>query len=462
MQRIVDRALRPASMALAAIGVVLFLGWSVRPAAGELSYGYATYYTAARLVRDGVGTDRFYDREWFRQQTVETGFAETSDIFHINPPPTALLLPPLAGLNAGDADVLWTLANVALVALAIAIVFDTLGKVGLAVDRRGPVFWGFIGLVAVYNPLWENIFFGQVYVLLLLFLTLAMRAYVLDEQGRLGFWLGLMFATKSAGAVLWGLLVLGRRVRGLAWGVGTILAAVLITSPVLGLSMWWEYAQRIPNLFNQPWTGVTAYQTTTSFIHHNLHAEPRSNASPLVDLPAVVVPLAATVNILLFGLAALAGWVLQRELDGKRLRLARFGLLSALMIPLQPLGEEYHYTLTLPAILSALVLALAEPRGARREVMLLLAAAGTLLITAPLHHTHPSLSPGFRALLAYPKLYGGLLIAASMASYVVITSDEWSERLRNSIPTHPSATRQRSEQRQPESGHPLQDQSPRP
>jgi len=462
MQRIVDRALRPISVALAAIGIVLFAGWSVRPAIGELSYGYATYYTAARLVRDDAGTDRFYDRDWFRDRTIEQGFVETPDIFHINPPPTALLLLPFSGLSPADADLAWTLLNVLLLAAAVAIVLDTLGRAGLPVARGSPVFWGFVALTAVYNPNWQSIFFGQVYVLLLVALALAMRAYVLDQRRRLGFWLGLMFAAKSAGAVLWGLLLFGRRFRSLAWGVGTIIAVVVLAAPLLGFAMWWEYIRRIPELFNQPWSGVTAYQTTTSFIHHNLHAEPQSNTAPLADLPVIVAPLATGVNLLLLGLAALAGWILHRELDGKHLRLARFGLILALMVPVQPLGEEYHYVLALPAVLSALTLALAAQPGLRRELMLLLAVLGALLIAAPLHHTHPSLSPGFRAFLAYPKLYGGLLVASAMATYLVIAPAHWSVRIRNALQAIPSAIPRWSGSPSEASGHRLPGQSPRP
>lgn len=445
-----ERIQRWLAIGLAVAGIILLTGWSVWPATRELSYGYASYYTAAQLVRDGADTDRLYENSWFLERSIEEGFVETPDIFFINPPPTALLLLPFSSLSPEDADVAWTLFNVLLLILAVWIMFDTLRAAGLKVGPDSVLFWALIGLIAIYNPIWENFFFGQVYVLLLVFLSLAMRAYVLEQERRLGLWLGLMFATKSAGAVLWGLLLLERRFRGLAWGVGTIIAVIVLASPLLGFSVWWEYLNRIPGLFDQPWSGVTAYQTTTSFIHHNLHVELRSNPAPITDLPYIVAPLSTAINALLFGLAALAGWILPRDLNDRRLRLARFGLLSALMIPLQPLGEEHHYVLALPAVLSALCLSLAEPSGERRGIMLLLAALGTLLIVIPLHHTHPSLSPGFRALLAYPKLYGGLLIAGTMVTYLVIAPAGWEARIRSALSRLP-AIRRPSRSRQPAS-----------
>ena len=432
-----NRIQRWIAIGLAAVGIVAFAGWSVLPATRELSYGYASYYTAARLVRDGAETDRFYENRWFLDHSIEMGFVETPDIFFVNPPPTALLLLPFSDLSPEHADVAWTLLNVLMLVIAAAIIFDTLAVTGMHIARGSALFWAFVALIAVYNPIWENIFFGQVYVLLLLFLTLAMRAYVLDQRRRLGVWLGLMFAAKTAGGLLWGMLILDRRFRSLGWGAVTILVVLLAASPLLGFTMWWEYVDRLPGLFNQPWSGVTAYQTTTSFIHHNFHVEPRSNATPIADLPAIVAPLSTAINITIFGLAALAGWALQREMDGRRLRLARFGLMSALMVPLQPLGEEHHYVLALPSVLSALCLGLAEPAGIRRGVMLLLATIGALLIAVPLHHTHPSLGPGFRAVFAYPKLYGGLLIAGAMTVQLVIAPAEWQSRIQTLLSTLP-------------------------
>jgi hypothetical protein len=453
------------AIALAAIGWLLFLNWSVRPAAGELSYGFAAYYTAARLVREGVDMDPFYENRWFQDRTIEQGFVDTPDIFFPNPPPMALLLLPLSGLSARDADVIWTLANVAMLVAAMAVVIDTLRRAGLVVDRRSPVLWAFVALVAIYKPVWQAIYYGQAYILLLLWLSLAMRAYVLGQDRRLGLWLGLMFVTKTAGSLLWTLLVFGRRFRAFAWGIGTIVVTAVGASPLLGWSVWWRYVERLPGLVNQPWTGVTAYQTLASFVHHNLRVEPRSNAEPLADLPGIVAPLATGLSLTLFVMAVAAGWLLPRALTTGQLRLARFGLLSGLMIPLQPLGEEYHYTLTLPAVFTLLALALQAEPGARRELMLLLAVVGTLLIAAPLHHTDPRLSPGLRALLAYPKLYGGLLLAGSMAVYIIVAPGCWRERLRQAFARAQrapgAATRQLSSARRPASAPGLADRSPR-
>lgn len=411
---------------LAAVGLVLFGVWSARPAASELSYGFASYYTAAKLVRDGAEPARFYENRWFLERSIDYGFVETPDIYFVNPPPTALVFLPLTALSPERADLAWTLANLGLLAAALAVLFAALRDAGLRLDWRGPLPWALLALALVFNPIWENTRYGQLYVLLLLFLSLALRAYLRGQDGRLGFWLGMMLAVKSAGLLLWALPLLERRFRALAWGLGTVAAIGVLAVPLLGVEVWREYALRLPGLFNQPWSGVTAYQTTTSLIHHTLHVEPRSNGgNPIVDWPGIVAPLASLSNVALAGLAALAGWVFAREIEGRRQKLARFALLCGLLIPLQPLGEEHHYTLALPAVMAALLLAMEMEAGARRGLVLLLATLGTLLIAAPLQHTDPWFAPGWRALLAYPKLYGGIALAGAMATYLALAPASW-------------------------------------
>jgi len=450
------------ALALAAAGLILFAVCSARPAAGELSYGFASYYTAARLVRDGAEPARFYENRWFLERSIDYGFVETPDVYFVNPPPMALLFLPLTVFSPERADVAWTLANLALLAASLAVIFAALRDAGLQLDWRGPLPWALLALALVFNPIWENMRFGQLYVLLLLFLSLALRAYLRGQDPGLGFWLGILLATKSAGLLLWVLPLLARRYRALAWGAGTVAGVALLTVPLLGVEVWREYVNRLPGLFNQPWSGVTAYQTTTSLIHHTLHIEPRSNGgASIVDWPGVVAPLATLTNAVIFGVAVLAGWVFARDVESGRLRLARFSLLSGLLVPLQPLGEEHHYTLMLPAVMASLLLALELDVGARRGLMLLLASLATLLIAAPLHHTHPSLAPGFRALLAYPKLYGGIALTGAMTIYLAAAPATWRATARQAAARLGHATGHASRLRRPASALRLLDRSPR-
>jgi hypothetical protein len=124
------------------------------------------------------------------------------------------------------------------------------------------------------------------------------------------------------------------------------------------------------------------------------------------------------------------GWVLARQLPERQARMVRFGLVAALAIPLQPLGEEYHYTLVLPSVWVALALSATSEAGLRVGIARFLGLTGALLLTLPVDITHPWLEPGVRGLLAYPKLYGAFLVAGSLAVWLASEPATWPARAR--------------------------------
>jgi hypothetical protein len=170
---------------------------------------------------------------------------------------------------------------------------------------------------------------------------------------------------------------------------------------------------------------VTAYQTTASWIHHLLKFDERYGPQPLVDLPWLAGPLTTLVTLLLVAAAVAAGWLVSRELPTAQGRLLRFGMLSALMIPLQPVGEEHSFVLLLPATLTALVVAVDAEPGTRRGLLVTSAALGAALLAVPMPFWDAALTPGWRALLAYPKLYGALFIAMSLAVALAAEPSLW-------------------------------------
>jgi hypothetical protein len=91
-------------------------------------------------------------------------------------------------------------------------------------------------------------------------------------------------------------------------------------------------------------------------------------------------------------------------------------------VPLQPLGEEHHYVLLLPVALVALAL-LAGGLGQRQPLAALAAIAGLVALAAPYDYWAEPLRHGWRALLAYPKLYGALLLAGAIAAALEPTLD---------------------------------------
>jgi hypothetical protein len=83
----------------------------VAPALTTVDADFPGYLTAARIARDAQDTSRLYDDRWFRQQMRRDGF-DLQGNSRPFPPPTALLLVPLARFAPLTALRLVTLVSV--------------------------------------------------------------------------------------------------------------------------------------------------------------------------------------------------------------------------------------------------------------------------------------------------------------------------------------------------------------
>jgi hypothetical protein len=219
----------------------------------------------------------------------------------------------------------------------------------------------------------------------------------------LGMALGLMMVLKTVGIFLWLIPLLTGRWRALVWGGGTILAVMAGSLPWIGPDTWLAYGRAIANFGRSPTLAVTAFQTTTGFFNHLFHFDQTWNPSPLLNAPllAIWLPL-----LTLLGLLGITLWF------G---RSAPAPVLFAALVPLStillPKAEEYHFVFfLLPfAILGHDWLArYAVEEADWRQAALLMTAL--LLFLAPIPYESSRLTAGGLALLAYPRLYSGLLL----------------------------------------------------
>lgn len=396
----------------------------------EPTLGFTAYYTAAWLVANDDEPPQLYDHRWFLDQTPRAGIREPRDIFNINPPPAALLFLPLVILEPRDAKLAWSLLNVGFLAGSLLVLRRTLRVAFPRATANRFWFPALCGLALVSRPIQENLRLGQAYGLMLLLAIVALDGFVRAYPGRAGAALGAMAATKTSGVLLWVALLMERRPRPLLWGGLTAVAVAVASLPFIGSAAWWEYPQWLPSLFGQRWTGLTVYQTLPSLIHHLTTYDASASPEPPLRAAWLAMPLATLLSALALAAMLFALWPLARGLPLPALRAMRFGALLALSVPLQPLGEDYHYALLLPAGAIALLAAVELPSGRRPAIAAVLASTGALLVVAPLPYTSSSLATGWWALLAYPRVYGALLLAGVIARIAMRERMEWTSALR--------------------------------
>src|SRR5580700_2000807 len=95
---------RPAAMLLFVALTLVLVARGIVPAVSKVDTDFPNYFTAAKIVADGGNTGRLYDNGWFQDQMRRYQIGKASEgEFKPFPPPTALLLVPLAGLKPLDA-----------------------------------------------------------------------------------------------------------------------------------------------------------------------------------------------------------------------------------------------------------------------------------------------------------------------------------------------------------------------
>jgi len=374
--------------------------WAVlRPLAQLHTNGFAGYYTVGHIaVYTPAQLARAYDETWYGQQVTALTGPGVREVFKNQPPPGSLLLAPLVWLPYPVARLIW---------LLLSLIFLVASLMLLARAVRWPARVGLwiAPLCLLSDPVHDNLRQGQVYLWLLLWLCLALWALAQQPPRRTtdaigGVMLGFLLIFKTALIWLWPLLWLARRQRALLWGAAAAVAIALLTLPYLGLAPWRAYLNQAPLLFTMPDRYSAGYQTITNLFGHLLVYAPPFSPAPVAHLPALATGLTLTVQLATFILTAYGLRRLTADHAGRVLGLA---LLLPLAIANAPLGEGYHYTLVLPALLVAAWWAYAARLRWRAWGWLALAA---LLLSVPWPYQAPQLSAGWWALLAYPRVYG--------------------------------------------------------
>lgn len=416
----------------------LFLWRTVLPAARADSYAFSAYYTAARLALRGEADARLCDADWFFAQQRALGFGARADFFCPNPPTTALLLAPVAWLPPTPARAAWVALDVIMALAALWLGWrgaahnqelSTQNRTQASMgDSWSLVLGSFVLGLALFKPLHADMHAGQVYTLLALLYALWLSGYLDGRDWLCGLALALLALAKLAGWPLWLLLLAGQRWRALGWALGAGLALALPTLPLFGVDFWQLYLLRqAPAIASDPLYSAPAFQTLASLLRQLFAYDARWSPAPLLDAA---------------WLARALWWLLAAPLLGATLWLARrapgyAGLaMLCLVVPLQPAGEEYHYTLLL-AVLAALLVqvcsvhlpiwpstghqpqaALASSRmcGKRHAAPLELALLGLALalLAAPAYFLAGDWAGWPWAPLAYPRLYGALLLWAAI------------------------------------------------
>lgn len=354
------------------------------------------YAWAADEMRAGRFGPRLYDDAYAMQAVAAYSHGQARDILSPTPPTMFAFIIPFQWLPSSVAGVVWLGLDLLAPWLAVWLTLKAVKAPGLALAGVCAA------LLFMSMPLWENNARGQVLHWQMLLGALALLA--LAGHGRrealAGTSLGCLFLLKLAGWPVWLLLALRARWRALAAVAVTAAALVLLSLPWVKLETWLYYAFTVlPHWMQAPVAAVPAYQTVGGFWQHLLRFDVSTNPAPLADQPRLAAALSIGSSLALLGLTL---WGLRRA---PLLLAVSAGLV--LTVVLAPIAEQYHYLTAAPALIVAGVEWYRQSRRWSLGALLALAAG---LMYWPLAYKDPRLGAGWLAVLAYPRLWGGLLL----------------------------------------------------
>lgn len=356
------------------------------------------YDWAASEMQAGRFRPQLYDDTYALQAVADYTYGQARDILSPTPPTMFVFMLPFEWLPSGLSGGIWLALDILAPLLAMWLTLKALNLPSL------PLAGVCTSLLLLSMPLWENNARGQVLHWQMLLCALALYALARGREALAGASVGFIFLLKLAGWPVWGVLALRAHWRALMWAAGAAAVFVLLSLPWVKLDTWQAYVFSVlPRWVQAPIAAVPAYQTVTGFWQHLLRFDPSLNPAPVADRPRLAAALSIACTLALLGVTLIG---LRRA---PLLLAVSAGLV--LSVVLAPIAEEYHYLTAAPALIVAGVEWFRT--GHRVPLGLLLVLAGVLMFW-PLPYKDPRLAAGWLAVLAYPRLWGGLMLWAGL------------------------------------------------
>jgi hypothetical protein len=228
---------RRAVAVAAAVSTVLLayyaISWAQVTPVRERGTDFSASYVAALLVRGGDGAGLYDQQAEHSRHLTLLPAGTVIDLPFITPPTTALLALPLTVLDPGTAFRVWSVIELALLALAVWLAI----RAGPWPSRFGRTPRAATVLMAIAaGGTYAFLLLGQIDGIAALGLAAAYAAWRRDRPGAAGFWLALAFAaTKPHLAVGLGIWLVARRDwRALGGAVAGCTAVAAVSLALVG------------------------------------------------------------------------------------------------------------------------------------------------------------------------------------------------------------------------------------
>ncbi|MBI4547342.1 MAG: DUF2029 domain-containing protein [Ignavibacteriae bacterium] len=373
------------------------------------THGFAAYYTYSRMLLEGEDFSQAYDHDYFNSKVHEYGMTGMIDMPN-NIPTNALALLPLAWLPPETAKIVWTLISLLLFLSSIKMLFKI-----YSISFSDDLGLGFIGLMFLWRPIYENIALGQMYFLLLFFFTLSLRGIQDGQLLQTSIPVSLAFILKGHGLIplLW--MAITKKWRAVLIVVFTIATILFLSLPVFGVHALVTYYENV--LINLGWIPLhahVAFQTLNGFINHLFTFDQQWLPHPWISLPKNVVMILSYILNIIAVIFVLR--ISSRAQDPESIVLS-YSAAIATGVLTAPLASETHFVLFLPLVVGMFVRCMREFQKTNRLTTAWIVFIVSMLIMAlPINYKALNYQPFPVILFAYSKLFAGITMLICFAT----------------------------------------------
>jgi hypothetical protein len=393
---------RPVALLLLVALAFVLAARGMVPAMSKIDSDFPNYFTAAKIVADGGNVERLYDDSWFQGQMRRYALGKPSEgKFSPFPPPTALLLVPLTGLEPLNA--LRVMTGVSTLCLVCSIIL--LARI---------LSWSFVDsavfvLLSGYAVL-GALRLGQPYILVSWSCILGYYAHRKGRPVLAGMCFGLFSPIKYFPVVILIYFAFRKEWKLVLGGVTAILVVTSVSISVLGWKIHEDFLSSvlgnhlIANLSMQdPFTA--SFQSFDTLCRRLFIFDATLNPQPLIALPHLQGISVLIIKASIF-LVAIATLIKLARGDVGTATAPSVGLLGILTLLIAPATASYHFVLLwLP--IGLLINYFFQQRAPVGAYFIL----GTYALIGffPYRFTVPFEGRGGLTMLAYPRLF--LLLA---------------------------------------------------
>jgi hypothetical protein len=409
---------RPAALLLLVALTLLLAARGIVPALSKVDTDFPNYFTAAKIVADGGNTDRLYDNGWFQDQMRRYQIGKASEgEFKPFPPPTALLLLPLARLQPLDALRVLTVGSVLCLICSIILLAKILSW-SLVDSTVFVLLSGYAVLGALR--------LGQPYILVSLSCIVGYYARLKGRPLLAGICFGLFTPIKYFPVVFLVYFAFRKEWKVVLGGAAAILMVTAVSVGILGWKIHEDFLSSVLGNhliakldLQNPF--AVSYQSFDSLFRRLFIYDATLNPQAPFALPRLqgIAVLITKASILL----AAIGTLVKLARRGGGATGPSIGILGVVTLLLAPATATYHFVLLwLPV---GLLIDYFDRQGARLRACLILGIYA-LIGFFPYRYTIPFEGRGGLAVLAYPRLF--LLLAMFVACVHFIWSQAESPR----------------------------------